>query len=136
MTITLIICAVLIAFGVGRFLRQQTIEINNESLLESWLQHAAAFGTDVDLHLHIRKHADELLTGGYGTYSSWSASMRNLLDIFNKAHGIEEADVELRLSRMMEHYLRDPTKNTPPPGALPKSVVDRASRKRTYDSGS
>jgi hypothetical protein len=116
-----------VAYWLGRWRRDKAIELSDKALLNNWLAHAAAFTPQDEIHQHIIKHANEL-TGEYGTRESWSASMHNLLSIYDKAHGVFPDD-ELRLARMTAKYLENPDKNTAPPSPLPERVAQRATRK-------
>lgn len=121
LVITCIVAVLMLAYLVGYMRRDRRINLENSVLLKTWQFHAAAFQSNVTLHEHILKHAQEL-SGDYGTYASWSASMHNLLAIFDAHHGVDP-DIELQLERMTAKFLSDPNNQTPPPGPLPRAVV-------------
>lgn len=126
--ITLLGGIVLGAWLLGRHLPARSVDLSIPSVLYStWVAHAAAFENKRNLHLHIIKHAQELTDEieGDGSYETWSASMHNLLAIYDCLHGVNP-DVELKLERMTAKFLQDPVTHVPPPGPVPKRIVEAA----------
>ena len=102
-----------------------TVDLSDPAvLLKVWLSDAAAKETKEGLHQHIIKHAMELVgeVEETGTYESWSASMHNLLTIYDEFHYIFP-DTDLQLERMTAKYISNPNEGTVPPTPLPSKIV-------------
>lgn len=130
MIIVLIIltCSFIAGALIIRFDRSKsdhTIDLRNpDVLLKVWLSDVAARETKEGLHQHIVKHAKELFgeVEETGTYESWSASMHNLLSIYDEFHGILP-DTDLQLERMTAKYISNPNEGTTPPAPIPVKIV-------------
>lgn len=127
------VSVIVLAVGLGALVaalliaRRRLVDLHNpEELWRTWVDHAASSEEQDTLHAHIIKHAHELVeeVRETQTYESWSASMHNLLAIYDSFHGVAP-DAELKVERMLAHYLNDPTR-TPPPRPIPPHVIDNA----------
>lgn len=108
--------------------RADTIDLTNPRvLLTQWLSMATASTPVKDLHQHIIKHAGELTTEieGNGSYETWSASMHNLLAMYDEAHDVQP-DTSLRLERMTAKFLSNPGVFTAPPAPIPTKILEGA----------
>jgi hypothetical protein len=108
--------------------RIPAIDFSDERvLLREWYESAAAFTPQHELHAHIIKHASELIAEieGDGSYETWSASMHNLLAIYDAKHGVEP-DTTLKLERMTAKFLSQPTDTAAPPRPVPARIVAAA----------
>jgi signal transduction histidine kinase len=123
--------AVLLIWAARRIVfqrRQRFIDLSDpEALYPAWIAQAAAAETAEALHVHIIKHAHELTAEieGNGTYETWSASMHNLLAIYDLFHGVAP-DTELKLERMTAKFMQDPVHHLPPPAPVPERIVSAA----------
>lgn len=108
-----------------------------EETLKLWISNAAASASDGPLCRHFKKHITELFdeVKTQNDRESWSASTHNLLDIYDKLHGIEHSP-GLRVGRMLLKYQSEPKDSTPPP-KLPtpfeiarKQIEDEAALKK------
>lgn len=86
-----------------------------------WIQKIAVSDEIADLHEHIIKHALELREPSRNP-ASWSASMHNLLEIFDAKHQVSNStDVWIRT--METHYRKhQQTRTAPPGGTVPRYV--------------
>ena len=80
-------------------------------LLNSWIKKILKDETSDSINQHIIKHVNEIFDKDP---EQWSASMRNLLDIFNKINKIKP-NTELRLERLNNKYSKNPKRVTSPP---------------------
>jgi 3-methyladenine DNA glycosylase AlkD len=83
-----------------------------EDALNNWIKDISKNATKDSLQHHIVKHANEIFEKDP---QEWSASMRNLIDIFESICGVEPPSVVLRLKKLEEKYRTDPEKYTGPP---------------------
>jgi hypothetical protein len=151
--VIVLMIVIVFAFRQGRRSRQTEIKNlqdiandNADEVLKRWMITASENSTDPNLCRHFQKHVNELFNE-IQTPSDrevWSASCRNLLDIYDIHHNIEQSSA-LRIGRMMLKFQVDPAKSTPPPTALTprevKAIADaKASaereRQRERDRGS
>jgi hypothetical protein len=85
---------------------QQQVEYYNK-----WIDETLKDETEQSLREHIIKHAHEIMEK---EAVEWAASMRNLVDAFERKVGIKP-DIELRLKKLDNKYKKDPERFTPPP---------------------
>lgn len=83
-----------------------------EGILEHIQKHAGP-----DLLRHVINHPLHPTGGrtGFFDWRRWSASMHNLLEIFDLLFLDEPITVEEKLQRLREHYERHPESRTPEP---------------------
>lgn len=95
-----------------------------EETLKMWIANAAIGAEDKDLCRHFKKHIKELFeeVDSRAEREAWSASTHNLIDIYDRLHGIEQ-DAYTRMGRMMLKFTSEPETQTPPPRQLPERVV-------------
>jgi hypothetical protein len=124
---------ILVALGGGSFLyhlgkgrrNEQITQLESialgdaEETLKLWISNAAKGASDGPLCRHFKKHIAELFdeVKTQNDRESWSASTHNLLDIYDKLHGIEHSP-GLRIGRMLLKFQSEPEGNTPPPKLL------------------
>jgi len=64
----------------------------------------------------LQKHFDEEQKTGKTDWRTWSASMRNLLDIFDEVYlDGRPPTIDEQIARLQSHYERHPDKRTGPP---------------------
>lgn len=101
-----------------------------EETLKLWISNAAAGASDGPLCRHFKKHIAELFdeVKTQNDRESWSASTHNLLDIYDKLHGIDHSP-GLRVGRMLLKFQSEPNGNTPPPKLpTPLEVADKKAK--------
>ena len=76
-----------------------------------WVKDIIEDETPITIKRHINKHAKEIYTRDP---DKWSASMRNLVDIFDEMHQIKPS-IKLKLERLHNKYRKNPRRYTPPP---------------------
>jgi len=88
---------------------------NKELYLKKWIHKIAKnpIHTEGELKEHIIHHAKQIHTCDP---KLWAASMRNMLEIFEKFHGIKPS-VDIQLERLQNKFDKNPNTHTPPPDA-------------------
>lgn len=71
-------------------------------------------GKTEDIEEHIIKHATELNEPNRNK-QSWSASMHNLIDIYDAKYDIPH-DLDVQIRKLEEHHQKHPEERTPLPG--------------------
>ncbi|OGY93705.1 MAG: hypothetical protein A2406_04025 [Candidatus Komeilibacteria bacterium RIFOXYC1_FULL_37_11] len=79
--------------------------------LRLWIKKITKKHTDFSIKRHIVKHAKEIYQKDP---RKWSASMRNLLEIFEGIHNIKPHPAE-QLERLNNKYQKDKHRYTAPP---------------------
>jgi|GEM_PF-2826973 len=87
--------------------------INNrsEKYYRKWISLISNDETGRTIKRHIIRHAKEIYSKDPKV---WSASMRNLIEIFDKVHK-SEPPIKLRIKRLQLKYKKNPKRYTPPP---------------------
>jgi len=84
---------------------------NLEKYYKKWILEIANDETGRTIKQHIVRHAKEI-------YSKepkiWSASMRNLMEIFDKVYK-SAPSLKLKIERLEHKYKKNPKRYTPPP---------------------
>jgi len=84
---------------------------NLEKHYKKWISAISNDETGRTIKRHIIRHAKEI-------YSKepkvWSASMRNLIEIFDKVHK-SKPSTKLKIKRLQRKYKKNPKRYTPPP---------------------
>ena len=78
---------------------------------KNWINETLKDETCDSIKMHIVKHAKEIYQKDP---EEWSASMRNLIDAFDKKCKINPS-ISLRLKKMEDKYHKNPRRFTPPP---------------------
>lgn len=85
--------------------------MNPEKYYKKWISKIAKDETGRTIKRHIIRHAKEI-------YSKepkiWSASMRNLIEIFEKVYKATPS-LKLKMARLQHKYKKNPRRYTPPP---------------------
>jgi len=92
-------------------MNRKPVKNNSEKYYKNWILRIAKDETGRTIKQHIVKHAKEI-------YSKdpkiWSASMRNLIEIFEKVHK-GKPSLKLKIARLEHKYQKNPKRYTPPP---------------------
>ncbi|MDO8574212.1 MAG: hypothetical protein Q7R86_01135 [bacterium] len=76
-----------------------------------WVKAIVKDETPATIKKHINRHAKEIYTKDP---KRWSASMRNLVDIFDEMYQVKPS-TSLKLERLHNKYRKNPRRYTPPP---------------------
>lgn len=76
-----------------------------------WIKKIAKDETGLSSKRHIVHHAKEVYKKDP---KQWSASMKNLIEIFDEIHKIKP-DIKSRLDRLEEKFKKNKRRYTPPP---------------------
>lgn len=130
----LVVYGVKFTYSAGRrtrnkeFAQLEAIALGDaDETLKLWISNAAQASADGPVCRHFQKHVQELFeeVKTPSDREAWSASTHNLLDIYDKVHGIEHS-ANLRIGRMLLKYQSEPKGHTPPPKVLtPKEEKER-----------
>jgi hypothetical protein len=82
--------------------------------LDKWIKAIAKNKktTELSIRRHIVRHAKETISKT--VLESWSASMRNLIEIYEFMHGIKPSLLR-QIERLENKYKMDSNRYTPPP---------------------
>lgn len=78
---------------------------------KKWISEITKAETERTIKRHILKHAKEIHSRDP---KEWSASMKNLVDIFDKFYKLKPS-LKLRIERLNHKYKRNPKRYTAPP---------------------
>ena len=76
-----------------------------------WIKDIVKDETPISIKRHINRHAKEIYKKDP---KMWSASMRNLVDIFDEMYQVKTT-IDFKLKRLHNKYLKNPRRYTPPP---------------------
>jgi hypothetical protein len=82
-----------------------------------WIRHITKDETFHTIRQHILRHSREVYKKDP---KIWSASMRNLIEIFDGLHKLRP-DTKLMLERLERKYRKNPKRYTPPPAMRKRS---------------
>ena len=83
----------------------------SKNYYKKWILKIAKDETERTIRKHILKHADEIHSKDP---KEWSASMRNLIEIFDKIYKLKP-NLKLRIERLNHKYKKNPKRYTAPP---------------------
>lgn len=90
---------------------RKLINNNLERYYRKWILAIANDETGRTIKRHIIRHAKEIY---YKEPKVWSASMRNLIEIFDKVYK-SKPSIKLKIKRLQLKYKKNPKRYTPPP---------------------
>lgn len=79
--------------------------------LQRWIKKISKTETELSIKRHIVRHAKEIYEKNP---DKWSASMKNLVEIFDEMHKIKP-DIKFRLDRLENKYHKNKKRYTTPP---------------------
>jgi hypothetical protein len=82
-----------------------------EKYYKEWISKISKSKKSPAIRRHIIKHAKEIY---YKDPLKWSASMINLIEIFNKVYKINPS-LDLKIKRLRNKYNKNPKRFTAPP---------------------
>lgn len=82
-----------------------------ENYYRNWIKGIVKDETKLSLSRHIVRHAKEIYEKDP---NEWSASMKNLLEVFDKMHKVD-TPIELCLKKLENKYKSRPKRYTSPP---------------------
>lgn len=90
---------------------KKLINNNLEKYYKKWISAISNRETGRTIKRHIVRHAKEVY---YKEPKVWSASMRNLIEIFDKVHK-SKPSIQSKIRRLQLKHEKNPKRYTPPP---------------------
>lgn len=92
---------------------KKTTTSEEEKILNEWIANIAKRDSHFAVKKHLVKHTKELFKSDP---LKWSASMRNLIEIFERQHKLSKSRIiKKQLERLYLKYLKNPRRYTSPP---------------------